>query len=121
MCLKKLGFKITYTISVLKYHRCIKSIMWGPDKDWQCYRCYSTYTPAEMFLNRERKKWYCSECIKEDVIDTPYILTKQQLEDISLVCKNCKSLYITKFKSKLETDKTSFICDKCKLNNIVNR
>ncbi len=90
--------------------------MWGPDKNWQCFRCYSTHPPSEMFLNKERKKWYCSKCINPDVIDTPYILNREQLESISLICQKCNSVYITKFKSIIETEKNKFICDRCRYN-----
>ena len=92
--------------------------MWGPDKDWQCFRCYSTYPPSEMSLHRPTKKWYCSACIHPTVINTPYILTPKQVESITLRCSSCNSVFITRFKSKLEGDKSTFICQRCRLASV---
>ena len=92
--------------------------MWGPDKDWQCFRCYSTYPPSQMSLHRSTKKWYCSACIHPTVIHTPYILTPEQVQSITLRCSRCDSVFITRFKSKLEGNKSAFICQRCTLANV---
>ena len=92
--------------------------MWGPDKDWQCFRCYSTYPPSQMSLHRSTKKWYCSACIHPTVINTPYILTPKQVESITLQCSRCDSVFITRFKSKLVGDKSTFICQRCRLARV---
>ena len=89
--------------------------MWGPDKDWQCFRCYSTYPPSQMSLHRSTKKWYCSACIHPTVINTPYILTPEQVQSITLRCSRCDSVFITRFKSKLEGNKSAFICQRCEI------
>ena len=110
---KRLGFPKKYNLRA-KILPINEMTMWGPDKDWQCFRCYSTHPPSQMSLNRETKKWYCATCIDPEVISTPYILTKEQTEAISLYCQRCDAVFITQFKSKLEGDKSSFICQRCK-------
>lgn len=101
---------------MLKYLHNLLFTMWGPDKHWQCFRCHSTHPPSDMSLDRESKRWFCSTCIHPEVIHTPYILTPQQVEAISLRCARCETVFLSKYKIKLEIDKSGFVCERCKIN-----
>ena len=101
---------------MLKYLRNLLSPMWGPDKHWQCFRCHSTHPPSDMSLDRDSKRWFCTTCIDPDVIHTPYILTPKQAEAISLHCQRCDTVFLSKYKIKLEIDKSAFVCERCQIN-----
>ena len=103
-------------MSVLKYLRSLLVIMWGPDKHWQCFRCHSTHPPSDMSLDRESKRWFCATCIHPEVIQTPYILTPDQAAAISLQCERCDTVFLSKYKVKLEVDKTAFVCERCQID-----
>ena len=92
-------------------------IVWGPDKDWQCFRCYKTYKPAVMELNKTNKKWYCKICIKPEIVNTPYILTEDEVASISLKCDSCGEIYLTEHKKILWQDGETFVCARCVLSN----
>ena len=66
-----------------------------------------------MSLNKSNKKWYCSTCIDPDVVNTPYILTQEELASISLRCENCKETYITSHKTILLEYREGFLCENC--------
>ena len=55
-----------------------------------------------MQLNKANKKWYCSVCIKPEIINTPYILTEDEIASISLKCDSCGEIYlISEYDEKL--------------------
>ena len=87
--------------------------MWGPDKHWACFRCHTTHPPSEMSLHRESKRWFCPTCIQPEVVETPYILTPDQAEAITLRCQRCEAVFLSNFKVKLEVDKSSYLCERC--------
>ena len=91
--------------------------VWGPDKDWQCFRCYKTYKPAAMELNKVNKKWYCNVCIKPEIVNTPYILTKDEIATISLECESCGEIYLTQHKKIIFQEGSSFVCTRCTSSN----
>jgi len=55
-------------------------------------------------------------CIDPEVIHTPYVLTPEQVEAISLHCERCDTVFLSKYKIKLEIDKSGFVCERCKIN-----
>ena len=94
--------------------------MWGPDKDWQCFRCYKTYKPASMELSRTNKKWYCKVCIKPEIINTPYILTEDEVASISLECGACGEIYITEHKKIISQNGELWLCNRCSSSSSIN-
>ena len=66
-----------------------------------------------MSLHRESKRWFCQTCIQPEVIETPYILTPEQAEAITLRCQQCDAVFLSNFKVKLETDKSTYLCERC--------
>lgn len=90
------------------------SFVWGPDKNWQCFRCYKTFKPDQMALNKGNKKWYCQECLDPKVVDTPYILTPEEVSSISLICGICHETFLTLPNSILLESAEEFICQKCR-------
>ena len=44
---------------------------------------------------------------------TPYILTPDQAEAITLRCQRCEAVFLSNFKVKLEVDKSSYLCERC--------
>jgi len=101
---------------VLKYLRSMMQSMRGLERDWQCFRCHVNQPPSAMSLDRASKRWFCSTCIHPDVIHTPYVLTPEQAEAISLCCKRCDTVFLSNDKTKLEGDKSTFVCDRCRLS-----
>ena len=88
--------------------------MWGPDKNWQCFRCYKSFKPNQMELNKTNKKWYCNACIDPIVVNTPYILTQEEIISISLTCSICHETFLTQPNSVLLENADEFMCQKCK-------
>ena len=107
---------------LLQYHKLIIlinnqhrfSTVWGPDKNWQCFRCYKSFKPNQMELNKTNKKWYCNTCINPSVVNTPYILTQEEISSISLTCSICHETFLTQPNSVLLENADEFICQKCK-------
>ena len=66
-----------------------------------------------MALNKTNKKWYCNTCIKPEIVETPYILTQEEIASISLKCKLCGETYITRHKTVLLEHEREFLCQKC--------
>jgi len=88
--------------------------VWGPEKNWQCFRCYKTFKPDQMALNKSNKKWYCKACLDPEVVNTPYILTRDEIDSITLKCVICDETFLTQPNSILLENSDDFICQKCK-------
>ena len=69
-----------------------------------------------MALNKANKKWYCSECLDPKIVNTPYILTRDEINSISLTCPICQEIFLTQPNSILLENAENFICRKCHSN-----
>jgi|TARA_B100001093_G_scaffold464109_1_gene480710 RNase P subunit RPR2 len=66
-----------------------------------------------MELNKTNKKWYCKICIKPEIVNTPYILTEDEVASISVKCASCGEIYLTEHKKILWQDGETFVCARC--------